>query len=134
MDYVYYGNSFTYFEVGRTEMLRSSGITYRDLEARGIYLPVSWTEARFRHPARYDDLLRIRTRLVELGRARMTFEYEVDRAEDDARIVEGCSELVCTARDGRPRRLPEDVVRAAQPLVEPARLSRGQKKRPAGRV
>lgn len=139
MDFVYYGNAFTYFEVGRTEMLRSSGVPYRELEARGVYLPVTWTEARFRRPARYDDRLRIRTRLVSLGRVRMTFEYEIDRESDRVRIVEGASELVCTTREGKPRRLPQDVLEAARPLLEASRFPRtgrggGHKKVGAGRV
>ncbi len=77
MGVAYHGNYFAWFEVGRTDLLRNLGVTYRDLEAGGIRLPVIEAQARFLRPARYDDVLDIHTRLASLGGVRIAFEYEV---------------------------------------------------------
>jgi acyl-CoA thioester hydrolase len=66
MNVVYYGNYAQYFEVGRVEAMRSLGLSYKDLEATGIIMPVVEFKARFLRPARYDDLLTIRTTIKEL--------------------------------------------------------------------
>ena len=67
MGIAYHGNYFAWFEVGRTDLLRGLGLTYRELEADGLRLPVIETRARFLRPALYDDMLDVRTRLAELG-------------------------------------------------------------------
>lgn len=120
MGFVYYSNAFVYFEVGRTELIRSTGISYRQLEDRGYFLPVTRAEARFLRPAQYDDCLRVRTWIASVGPVRLTFAYEIVRDPDGARILEGATELACTARDGRPVRLPADVAAAAKALAEPS--------------
>ncbi|TDW96476.1 acyl-CoA thioesterase [Dinghuibacter silviterrae] len=78
MDVVYHGNYVEYFEVGRVEAIRTLGITYKEMEASGVIMPViEWT-ARFLRPAKYDDLLTIRTTLRELPEGhRITFHQEV---------------------------------------------------------
>ncbi len=112
MGVVYHASYFAYFEVGRTEWLRARGIRYRDLEERGIALVVVEASARYHAPARYDDLLAVRTRLASLARATIEFSYEVARGGEV--LVEGATRLACVdAASGRPRRLPEEVARAA---------------------
>jgi acyl-CoA thioester hydrolase len=77
MGYVYYGNYATYFEVGRVESLRTLGLSYRELEESGIMLPVLEYHSKFFKPAKYDDLLTIRTIIKEMPSVRIKFEYEV---------------------------------------------------------
>lgn len=77
MGVVHHSNYVTYYEEARTEMLRELGATYRQLEDSGIMLPVAGVEMKFYTPALYDDLLTVRTTLMELPAAKMLFEYEV---------------------------------------------------------
>ena len=115
MGVVYYANYFVWFEVGRTDLLRQSGWTYRELEADGVGLPVIEAHCDYRQPARYDDELEIRTEGTLVSAVRVEFSYEVVRASDGARLVTGRTVHAGVAKDGRPCRLP-DRVRA---LFEP---------------
>jgi acyl-CoA thioester hydrolase len=104
---VYHGKYFEYFEVGRTEWLRARGLVYRDLEAGGLTLVVAEARARYLAPARYDDLLTVRTRLERMGHASVDFAYEIRRGEE--RLAEGSTLLVSIGPDGRPRRLVPEL-------------------------
>jgi len=77
MGVVYYGNYLTFFEVGRTEFMRSRGIRYADLEALGYGLAVVETGAKYHGNVGYDALVTVRTRITQRGRARLGFDYEV---------------------------------------------------------
>jgi acyl-CoA thioester hydrolase len=77
MGYLYYGHYAEYFEVGRTEMLRSLGFTYKSMEDNGIILPVRSMTINFRNPAHYDDLLTIRTCLRSFPEVKLDFQYEI---------------------------------------------------------
>jgi acyl-CoA thioester hydrolase len=77
MGYCYYGNYAQYFEVGRVEALRAFGMSYRDMEAEGIMLPVLDFQVRYLSPALYDDELTITTYIVRMQGPRLFFEYEV---------------------------------------------------------
>ncbi|OHB67900.1 MAG: thioesterase [Planctomycetes bacterium RBG_13_63_9] len=105
MGYLHHANYFTYFEVGRTEMLRASGGDYRKMEADGVFIVVAKAECRFRRPARYDDLLKIRTTIVRVTRARIEHEYRVLR--DDQELAVAQLTLAAVDRQGRPCRVPE---------------------------
>jgi acyl-CoA thioester hydrolase len=104
---VYYGRYFEYFESGRSEVLRSLGRSYVDMEAEGIYLPVVDAYARYHSPAGYDELLVLETRLVEARGARLRFEYEARTASDGRRIATGYTTHAFTGPDRRPRRPPD---------------------------
>lgn len=113
---VYYANYLAFFEAARVEFLRDQGLDYRALEARGLAAPVVEARCRYRAPARFDDLLVIRTRLAELKRATFTFEYQVLREPDGALIAEGRTLHACVERASlRPVPLPADVRRALNP-------------------
>jgi acyl-CoA thioester hydrolase len=75
MGYCYYGNYASYFEVARVEALRQRGISYKELEQNGILLPVKKLEITYHQPAKYDDLLEIRTQIVQLEGVRIAFSY-----------------------------------------------------------
>ena len=107
-----------WFELGRTEMMRENGISYAEMERRGVLLPVVRLEVDYLGAATYEELLAVRTRLAEVKSRRVRFVYRVSGAEDDRTVAEGSTVLVCMGPDGRPKRLPEDVREALQALVE----------------
>jgi acyl-CoA thioester hydrolase len=102
---VHHANFITYFEQGRTELLRASGRTYRELEDEGLMLVVAELGIEYFRPARYDDLLRIRTETTSIRGARIEHTYHVFLGEE--LLVRGRSVVACVGRDGRPRRVPE---------------------------
>ena len=97
-----------WFEMGRTELLRSLGGSYRELEAEGVLLAVIRLEVRYHAPARYDDVLMLRTSLESGGRVKLEHSYELMRGEE--KLVSGRTVLACLDRDGRPRPLPDSLV------------------------
>ena len=106
MQVVYYANYFVWFEVGRGELLRSLGSTYRALEESGFLLPVIRANCRYRRPARYDDELTIRTQVRLMSAARLRFEYEVHRPSDEVLTATGCTTHAVINQKGKPTALP----------------------------
>ncbi len=109
MGVVYYANYFVWFEVGRTDLLRQAGWSYREMEAEGIALPVIEAQCEYRQPARYDDELEIRTTGAQRSAIRVEFEYEVVRSSDRTVIATGRTMHAALDREGRPCRLPPRV-------------------------
>jgi acyl-CoA thioester hydrolase len=109
MGVVYHANYFVWFEVGRTDLLRHAGWSYRELEAEGVSLPVIQAHCEYRLPARYDDELEIRTKGAVLTHVRVEFTYQIIRAADGALLVTGHTIHAALDRDGRPCRLPSRV-------------------------
>ncbi len=77
MKYVYYGNYAEYLEVARVELFRSIGMSYQEIENRGIWLPVSEYKIKYLKPARYDDLLEIHTKVTKIPGVKIEFEYDI---------------------------------------------------------
>jgi len=106
-----------WFELGRTELLRSCGVTYADLERAGVFLAVTRLETRYRLPARYDDELVLRTDVTGGGRARIDHSYELRRAAADGGggdlLVTATSTIACLDGGGRPCALPGWLVAGA---------------------
>jgi acyl-CoA thioester hydrolase len=111
MGVVYHSNYFVWFEVGRTDLLRHSGWSYRELEAEGIGLPVIEAHCRYDRPARYDDELEVRAAARLLSPLRLEFTYELVRLTDQAVLANGRTVHVSVGRDGRPCRLPSRIRR-----------------------
>lgn len=109
MGLLHHANYLVYFEQGRTELLRAQGLAYRDLEDRGYLLVLTKAEVRYRRPARYDDLLALRTTVVKTTGVRIDHRYELFR--DGLLLAEGTTTLACVDREGRPQALP-DYLRA----------------------
>ncbi len=105
MGLLHHANYLVYFEQGRTELLRQQGYTYRDLEDQGFLLVLTKVEVRYKKPARYDDVLTVRTIVVRTTAVRIDHRYEVYR--DGELVAEGSSTLACVDRTGRPQALPE---------------------------
>lgn len=126
MGVAYYGNYLRWFELGRNELIRAKGMTYKQFEERGLILPVAEVEAKYLESAVYDDVIEVHTRVAQIGRVRIAFEYEVWRAEQPATETEpargerellatGVTVHACLARaGGKPSRIPEDVAALLQ--------------------
>ncbi|MFO0782737.1 MAG: thioesterase family protein [Phycisphaerales bacterium] len=97
-----------WFEMGRTELLRTTGRTYRELEDAGILLAVVKLEVTYKAPARYDDLIRLETTLERVTQVKVEHTYEVFRGHD--LLVTGRTVLACLDRSGRARALPEGLL------------------------
>jgi len=102
---VHHGNYFTWFEMGRVEMLRAAGHSYRELEEQGVLLVVSEIGCDYFLPANYDDLLQLTTITVRGKGARIEHEYHVRCGE--RLLAKGRSVVACIDRTGRVKRLPE---------------------------
>jgi acyl-CoA thioester hydrolase len=96
-----------WLEMGRTELLRDAGATYRALEDAGILLAVVSLSIRYRRPAKYDDVVTLETRLVEVSRVKIKHEYELRRGDEVLATAE--STLACIDRTGRAQPIPESV-------------------------
>lgn len=108
MGVVYYGNYFTYFEVGRVEWCKAHGFNYRDMEREdGARLVVAEARCRYKAPARFDDLLRIRTSLKHARPTVVAFSYEVLHAESGQLLATGETVHFVTDANLQPRPLPE---------------------------
>jgi acyl-CoA thioester hydrolase len=106
MGYVYYGNYATFYEVARVEALRNVGLTYRGLESQGVLMPVLELKSKFIRPARYDDLLTIKTSIKERPTTRMIFSYEVYNEEEELINVGETTLVFIDKLSGRPCHAP----------------------------
>ena len=109
MGVAWHGEFFAWFEVGRTDLLRERGLTYKELEGRGVHLPVIEVAARYLRPAHYDDMLEIRTSLRDLSGARLSFDYAVHREGEAEPLARGMTAHAAVDGRGRPRRLPTEL-------------------------
>ncbi len=107
MGLLHHSNYLVYFEQGRTELLRTCGLAYRDLEDQGYLLVLTKVEVRYRSPARYDDLLTLRTMVEKTTAVRIDHRYELLR--DGTLLAEGRTTLACIDRDGRVQPLPDSL-------------------------
>lgn len=114
MGYVYYGNYAQFFEIGRVEMLRSLGVSYRELEDQGIMLPVVDLSVKYIKPALYDDLITIRTKINKVPSVKIHFEYEILN-EAGQLLNKASTVLVFVKKENmKPTSAPEILVRAIE--------------------
>jgi acyl-CoA thioester hydrolase len=109
MGYAHHATAVLWFELGRVCWLRHHGLSYRELEAGGVLLPVVEMTLKYHTPGRFEDQLAIQTRLIELGKTRVTFENRVLRVEKTAEktlLISGRVELACIDPRGKIRRVP----------------------------
>ncbi|MDT8325153.1 MAG: thioesterase family protein [Bacteroidota bacterium] len=113
MRIVYNGKYLEYFEVGRTELIRSLGLSYAEIERRGIWLPLIEAHCRYHHPARYDDVLIIGSTVRDVPRASLRIDYEITREGSAAVLVTGyTTHAFFNVEQQRPARPPEFFLRA----------------------
>lgn len=116
MGYVYYGNYASFYEVARNEMLRSTGITYKDLEDMGIMMPVTDLVCKYHQPARYDDLITIKVYIKERPMVRIQFEYEIYN-QNGVLLNTGYTQLVFVDMEkNRPCRVPQIFQEKMEPF------------------
>jgi acyl-CoA thioester hydrolase len=131
MGVAYYGHYLTWFEVGRSDVLRELGLSYRELEQGEVFLPVVEAECRYLKPARYDDQLRVTTQLIRPGRRKIRFEYEVHRLPDQTLLASGSTVHVAIGKEERPRSIPDRFLRRLTRDTHPPRAP--QEPSPRGR-
>jgi acyl-CoA thioester hydrolase len=107
MGVVYHGNYAQYFEVGRVEWLRKFGVSYKELEASGIMLPVISLNIKYKKPARYDDLIKVKTQLVKTPSATIEFNYEIVNEENEILATGNTSLVFIDINRNRPTRCPQ---------------------------
>jgi len=122
MGVVYHANYLIWFDRARTELMRETGVSYKELEQQGVYLAVSEVSVRYRAAARCDELVRVRCWVRELASRRVTFGYAVDRAETGELLATGATALVSLTHQHTLTRIPPHVFDLLTPIVDPVRL------------
>lgn len=107
MGVVYYAEYLHFFERSRSLFIRERGMSYAEVEERGIYLPVREASCRYRTPAQYDDLLQIRVGISQWKRASIKFIYDIFKDDRATLVASGFTEHACVNKDGRPVRVPD---------------------------
>jgi acyl-CoA thioester hydrolase len=107
MGFVYHANYLRWFEIGRYEMLRSMGFSYKSLESKGFYLPLSEMYCKFNTPSQYDDILLIETSFDKGYRAGMKFDYQIFNENGDKLLAGGYTKHACVDSGGRVVRPPK---------------------------
>jgi len=122
MGFVYYGNYYIYFEVGRVEYMRDRGVNYKQMELQdNCFIVVAESNCRYRKPAGYDDLLRIRTRVTQAKRRTIHFSYEILHDETGELLATGETVHVICDKNGRPKSLPDKYRRLfEEDVIEPS--------------
>ena len=118
MKYAYYGNYAKYYEIGRTEAIRSLGITYREMEEAGTFMPVHSLSCRYLKPAFYDELLTIRTTVKDLPQARMVFYHEIFNEKADLIHTAEVTLIFMDAKRNKPVRAPEMILGRISPYFK----------------
>jgi acyl-CoA thioester hydrolase len=122
MGVVYHARYLVWLDVARTEHLRRSGMSYRELEAGGLRLAVSRVSIQFRQPARFDDMVRIRCWVREVASRRVDFGYAVEHAEDARLLATAFTSLLALDTNMSLTRLPQRVRQALHPIPDPIKL------------
>jgi acyl-CoA thioester hydrolase len=125
MGVAHHGSYAAWLEIGRTELLRPTGISYADMERAGVYLVITRLELKYRRPIFYDDVVEVRTRVIGGSKVKIEHEYELAIIEDGGHrshrsadgeitprplgevVTTGATTLVCVGKDGRVRPLPD---------------------------
>jgi len=102
MGIVHHSNYYTWFEVGRTEFMRSLGLTYRTMEERGFMLPLTETYCQYKQGAKYDDVVIVRTKMTRFSGVRITMEYDVIREDDGKLLARGKTVHAITDKNLKP--------------------------------
>jgi len=116
MGVVYYGNYFTFFEIGRSEYMRELGFPYSRLESEGYSLVVTEAEAKYHANVGYDSLIRVKTAITELRKVRLRFDYEVI-SENNIRLVTGHTTHACLNSNQKLVKIPPEMMRIMEERV-----------------
>lgn len=122
MGVAYHGRYVVWLDMARTEHLRRTGTTYRELEEGGLLLAVGDLQLRFRAPAKYDDLIRVRCWVRDLASRRITFGYAVERAESGELLATAITAMMALDRSFRVTRVPPEVMAVLQSCSDLVKL------------
>jgi acyl-CoA thioester hydrolase len=122
MGVVYHARYVVWLDMARTEHLRAAGMSYKDVEAMGVRLAVGELSVRYRQAARYDDLVRVRCWVKELGSRRILFGYAVEHAETGQLLATATTAMFSVSNDHKPTRLPDQVTRLLDVADDPVRV------------
>ena len=122
MGVVYHARYLVWLDIARTEHLRLAGMSYRELEDDGLRLAVSEVSVRYRRPARYDDLVRIRCWVRDLASRRIDFGYALEHADDGRLLATAFTSLLALDRALSLARMPDAVRRAMRAVPDPVNL------------
>ncbi len=122
MGVVYHANYLVWLDRARTELMRDTGVTYKELERQGVYLAVSEVSIRYLLPARYDDLVRVRCWVRDLASRRVTFGYAVERSETGELLATAETALISLTHQHTLTRIPEHICALLQPTPDPVRI------------
>ena len=122
MGFVYHAKYLVWLDMARTEHLRHTGVTYKEMEQEGVFLTVTEVRIRYRHPARHDDLVRVRCWVRELASRRVVFGYTVERAATAEILATAETALMALNRQQTLARIPEHVSERLRPTPDPVRL------------
>lgn len=118
MGVVYHANHFIWFEIGRVDLMRQLGFSYRDLERdHGCFIPVVDARCRYKAPARYDDEIIVRTHLRNVRESLIHFGYELLRAQDGELLAEGETMHMILDAKMKPAALPESYLKAFRSAI-----------------
>ena len=109
MGYCYYGNYAQFFEIGRVETLREIGVSYKELEARGIMLPVIDLNVKYLRPALYDDLIEIKTFLRKVPGIKIEFDYEIYNEQKELLTTAKTTLVFVNSKTMKPTSVPDDL-------------------------
>lgn len=118
MGIVHHSHYVVWMELGRSDFLRQLGMSYAEWEAMGVKLPVNGIALTYRSPARYDELVRVRTTLKSLTRRQVAFTYRIER--EGLLLAEGESRHLVAGNDGRAATMPEDLLALLRGPLNPA--------------
>jgi acyl-CoA thioester hydrolase len=118
MGVVYHSNHFIWFEVGRVELLRQMGFSYRDMESQdNCFIAVAEARCRYRAPVRYDEEVVVRTKLLNVRESVIHFGYELRRAEGGALLAEGETTHIVTDKEMKIAALPEKYMKVFREAI-----------------
>lgn len=109
MRVVHHTEYFVWFEVARTELLRSLGLPYTEIQKRGFYMPLVEAFAKYMAPARYEDEVEVRIRASKIGRSSIRFDYDVTKVPGRELLSTGHTVHVLVGSDGKAKKIPDDL-------------------------
>ncbi|UMB60611.1 acyl-CoA thioesterase [Lutibacter sp. A80] len=117
MSYAYHGNYAAYFEMGRTEWLRKLGVSYKQMEKDGIMLPVINLNTFYLKPAKYDDVLTLKTTLAKMPTARIEFKFEITNNKNELLTTATAVLVFVNMKTNRPTRIPKYLLDKINSMV-----------------
>jgi acyl-CoA thioester hydrolase len=110
MGFAYHANYFRWFEIGRSELFRHLGLSYKEIEAQGFFLPLTEVQCQFKAPSEYDDLLIIETTLDTGVKAQLKFDYSIHSEDLKKLLAKGFTKHACVDHKGRLVRPPDFII------------------------